>query len=103
MPPLQADQRRSVTRWPASLRRPAGFMIGIQLVSANAGSSQTGAYPGSAFRERLRHADRTRASWQPYGNETQYLLTTTAHKRISTIAFHLAALAKRNALSADWP
>jgi hypothetical protein len=45
-------------------------------------------------------ADRTRASWQPYRNETQYLFTPPALKRISTIAFHLAASVKRNALSA---
>jgi hypothetical protein len=32
--------------------------------------------------------------WQPYRNETQYVLTPTAHQRISTIAFHLAALVK---------
>src|SRR4051812_2963935 len=42
-------------------------------------------------------SDRTRASWQPYRKETQYLLVAPALERISTIAAQVAALVKRNA------
>ena len=42
-------------------------------------------------------SDRDRRTWQPYRNETHQLLTETSLERISTIAFHLAALPKRNA------
>jgi hypothetical protein len=35
---------------------------------------------------------RTRASWQPYRNESEQVFAGVALKRISTIAFQLAAL-----------
>src|SRR3954451_4201032 len=46
------------------------------------------------FQGPSRASDRSRAIWQPWCHETKQMPALQALKRFSTIAFHLAALAK---------
>ena len=81
---------RTAPRRPWASRQPRGGGVGrLHIGRGGPGGAATPAYrpAGSA------HGRAPRRCWQPYRNETHYVLIPATLKRISTIAFQVGGLA----------